>query len=115
MTRVEGGQVVFSKFGFLGNLVARSENGCMQEHLLSSKPLAGPSVAGEVAITQHNCPWLRGKQEVAQHLAGISVKTVDAWVSRGLLSFTRLPGSRLMLFRRADVEKDMERINPKED
>ncbi len=82
----------------------------MKKTLSAKSPFYGPSVASVVVANQLQSGWLKGKQAVAQHLDGVSVKTIDSWVERRLLPFTRLPGSRLMLFRRADVDAAMARF-----
>lgn len=75
------------------------------------KPRKGPLTTGAaVASVSSSGPWLRGREAVAEHLGGISVKTVDAWVAGGVLPFSRLPGSRLLMFRRADVDAAVQRF-----
>lgn len=67
----------------------------------------GPSAASAVAA---NPNWLRGIAAVAAYLGGVSVKTISSWITRGVLPFTRMPGSRLLLFRRADVDAALEKF-----
>lgn len=78
----------------------------------ADRSAAGKAGVGEpfAMMAQPASPWLRGREAVAEYLGGVSIKSVDKWISRGVLPVVRLPAGRLTLFRRADVDRALEKF-----
>ena len=56
-----------------------------------------------------NAGWLKGVKQVAQY-TGVSPRTISRWIAEGRLPHRKLSG-RLILFRRQDVDRAIERMS----
>ena len=62
----------------------------------------------EILYNSHIEPVFLRRGEAAKYLQ-VSPRTLAAWIARGHVPYIRI-GARLMLFRRADLDKTMERF-----